>query len=559
MDRANRYESMYSKVVCFFSVTGILYSLTNGLGIGDFSSEDIWRRGVNCFFFAAVIILNGIKHVMLKRVLFSSKPHYIAGRIVEITIFVLALALLELDFWIYVISLLLIITSSLSYGTVAGLCITAFYGALQIIVNIAVRMIKEQSMLLTVISTENYVQFLFIYFIAVIFSLLCGMIYHDTYFTEQQNKRLLKELEEKYDLLSAAQQEIENHYEKVKETNHKLEESNKKLSISIGEFYTLQQVSQAISSIFEIKELLKYVNDIIIGVMGVNYSTIILYDDKRDRLTLHTTNIAHPEELTVFSENANCSALKEALCCGQPMLENFVDDEEYPFTYERDIRSMICVPLMTKTTKYGLVLVEHKYNNAFSDGNVRLLDILAQQVSIAMENAHLYQKMQELASIDGLTEVYNRLYFQQRLVKELKSAADGKYYLAIAIFDIDHFKDFNDTYGHIFGDKVIRCIAEKVKNSLSTSDIIARYGGEEFIILFPKTDIQEAYVKVENLRQQIANTVIRDELIVTSVTASFGLSCYPHHGISEMEVLRKADKALYKAKASGRNCVKIAQ
>ena len=102
---------------------------------------------------------------------------------------------------------------------------------------------------------------------------------------------LIKELEIKYSQLAIAQEEIKEQYDKLKDTTSKLEDMNKKLTGSIAEFYTLQQISKAIASIFDIKELLRYVNDIIIGVMGVNYSTIIVFDDNRNKLKLSTTNI----------------------------------------------------------------------------------------------------------------------------------------------------------------------------------------------------------------------------------------------------------------------------
>ena len=124
-----------------------------------------------------------------------------------------------------------------------------------------------------------------VYFISIgLLVILCGVIYKDNIESVEQNTVLLAQLGEKYEQLAVAQEEAKFQYEKLKETNVKLESTNKKLTSSIAEFYTLQQISQAISSIFDIKELLKYVNDIILGVMGVNNSTIILYDEKRKKL-----------------------------------------------------------------------------------------------------------------------------------------------------------------------------------------------------------------------------------------------------------------------------------
>jgi diguanylate cyclase (GGDEF)-like protein len=206
----------------------------------------------------------------------------------------------------------------------------------------------------------------------------------------------------------------------------------------------------------------------------------------------------------------------------------------------------------------GLVLIEHKLANAFDNNNLRLMNLIGRQVGIAMENAALYERMNEIATFDNLTKIYNRLSFQKKLEEEFESAKKNNYPLSLAIFDIDHFKRFNDTYGHLFGDKVLKHIAAVIKNSLRSGDIFARFGGEEFIILFPKTDIKRAAEKVESLRKKLEKTTIKDELVSASVTVSFGISCYPCFASTESELIKTADDALYCAKEAGRNCVKLA-
>ena len=375
---------------------------------------------------------------------------------------------------------------------------------------------------------------------------------------EIKNRRLMERQEEKYLRLEAAQKEIKHQYDKLKDANSKLEDTNDMLSVKVAEFYTLQQISQAISSILDIKELLKYLNDVILGVMGVDYSTIILYDEKVDHLKVQTTNISNISEMATLVDNINCEVLLDALNNGQHILENFVDSQQYVFTCGREVNSLICIPLNTKSRKLGLILVEHKYSNTFDEDNLRLLKIIAQQVGIAMENAELYQKMQELARRDGLTGVYNRQHFQERLKSEYSAAMHENYPLSLAIYDIDCFKRFNDTFGHLFGDKVLKSTVEAVSTSLRKNDIIARFGGEEFIVLFPRTSLNEAYEKVEMLRRMIAQHIIKDNLVTASVTVSFGVSCFNECALSENELLKTADDALYEAKAAGRNCTKVA-
>lgn len=318
-------------------------------------------------------------------------------------------------------------------------------------------------------------------------------------------------------------------------------------------------MSEAIGSILDINELLNFVNDVIIGVMGVNYSTILLFDQKKNRLKVQFTNITNKEELAILADNVNCKLLLDILQNEKPLIENMVDPNKYDFIQTRQIGSFMCVPLSLKSRKFGLTLIEHRNNNTFNTENLRLLTTMGKQVSMAIENAELYANLQEMATVDGLTGVYNRVYFHEKFETEFKMAEEKGYSLSLVILDIDFFKIFNDTYGHLFGDVVLKEVAQTVKNNLRGTDTIARFGGEEFVLILPRTSIQKAYEKVEFLRTKIASNVIKDNLISASVTASFGIACYPETSPNQVGLIRDADNALYKAKENGRNCIMVAQ
>jgi len=243
----------------------------------------------------------------------------------------------------------------------------------------------------------------------------------------------------------------------------------------------------------------------------------------------------------------------------KPILENEVDPDKYDFIMTREIGSFICIPLISKSRKFGLILIEHKNKNTFTEENLRLVTTICKSVSMAIENAELYANLQDLATIDGLTGVFNRVYFHQKFESEFKMAIDSGYDLTLVILDIDFFKNFNDTYGHMFGDVVLRNVAQTVKNNMRATDTVARFGGEEFVVILPRTSVQEAFEKIESLRQKIANSIVKDNLISVSITASFGIASFPAISANQIELIRDADNALYKAKDSGRNCVKIAK
>ncbi len=395
----------------------------------------------------------------------------------------------------------------------------------------------------------------------ILFALFCsvlGAVYNEYSRSEEENNILIDRLGDKYVQLEQVKKEIQTHYDKMRETNNQLEETNSRLTSSLAEFYTLQQISQAITSIFDMHELLKFVNDVIIGVMGVYHSTIALSYGPQNKLKVQVSSIFDKKDLAIVSDYINSDILKPTTDEGHSMIDNAVTPEEYPFTQGRNIKSMICVPLLAKGKVLGIVLIEHSIKDAFDNENVRLLEIISQQVSIAIENARLYQQMHDLATLDGLTGAYNRLFFQDKLEEEYKKAQEKGYDLSLILFDIDHFKKFNDTYGHLFGDLVLKTISAHIMKTLRKEDIFARYGGEEFVVLMPHTSLVQAHEKAEDLRSSIAQLTITDRVVSASVTMSAGVSTFPESASKPTELIKTADDALYEAKHDGRNLVCIA-
>jgi diguanylate cyclase (GGDEF)-like protein len=508
---------------------------------------------------AIMIVLQFLKSNLFKKGLYENKRVYYIEKAQFLIMLILIINFSDIGPWFYVGILLPIMTTSLVKGPRSGFLL--FAGSLTVHLSVFI-INRVPAVIRGAIPGTDFrigiviiaVQYL-MYFIITTFS---GQMYNFGIEYEIQNKSIIEQFEERCMKLEASRDEMMKQYEKIVSNSGILEESNKKLSKSIAEFYTLHQISQAIGSVLDVKELLKRLNDIILGVMGVSCSTIILYDSGIERLKVHTTNISNINELATVTDNINNGVLTEALNEGYNILENNVDCSKYAFTHGRDIKSLICIPLITGTRKYGLVLVEHKFEKAFDADSVRFLSIIAQQVGIVMENAELYYKMRELARRDGLTDVYNRQYFQEILEDEFKNAKRENYPLSLAIFDIDYFKKFNDLYGHMFGDKVLISIIKTIKPILRKNDIIARYGGEEFIILFPRTNLNEAYEKVETLRQIISSHVVEESGVSVSITASFGISSFDECALTEKDLIRTADDALYEAKSAGRNCVVMA-
>lgn len=183
--------------------------------------------------------------------------------------------------------------------------------------------------------------------------------------------------------------------------------------------------------------------------------------------------------------------------------------------------------------------------------------ILSQQFLLGIKRALLYKKIQELAITDSLTKVFSRRYLLERLDEEIERSGKFKYSLSFLMLDIDHFKEYNDRYGHLVGDAILKEVANLIKEGIRQIDLVGRYGGEEFSIILAETGRDQASFIAERIRQAIEsrNISVYDENL--KVTVSIGISVLSDSYKTASTLIDTADKALYQAKEAGRNKVCI--
>jgi len=170
------------------------------------------------------------------------------------------------------------------------------------------------------------------------------------------------------------------------------------------------------------------------------------------------------------------------------------------------------------------------------------------------------RRLEELSNTDGLTKLYNRRYFMELMELEFQRAHRYQSKFGYVMMDIDHFKEFNDNYGHLLGDRILYEIAQILQENLRVNDVVGRYGGEEFALFMPETDLKGALVVAERYRKRVEDFVLVGEGKKFKVTISLGVACYPHPGINSVDdLIRLADNALYKAKRNGRNRVEVVE
>ena len=229
-----------------------------------------------------------------------------------------------------------------------------------------------------------------------------------------------------------------------------------------------------------------------------------------------------------------------------------------PAEFQRLIQThtVILVPIHAKGKPIGLLVVESAPGQPV-DRNMKLfLSTLASQAGLAIENASLYEKTRQLSITDGLTEIYNYRYFRERLTSELARAKRYSDTLGLLIIDIDHFKRFNDDYGHLLGDEVLRKVASIISANTRDVDVVARYGGEEFGVILSEADVDTIMAYAERIRAAVeAFSLSLAAGTKIGVTVSLGVAVSIGGEIEDRDLISRADQALYSAKDMGRNRV----
>lgn len=228
---------------------------------------------------------------------------------------------------------------------------------------------------------------------------------------------------------------------------------------------------------------------------------------------------------------------------------SFADTE--PLENNSNEYSIFKVNAASQKIKYFLI---HDFGKADRDK----ITVMLNQLGLFLKRSRLYSEIQELSITDSLTGTYVRRYFLQRFKEELMRSERNGLALSFLLIDVDNFKAYNDTYGHLAGDAVLKEVAQLMKSSLRQIDMCARYGGEEFCLMLPETAKENAYVAAERIRANVESAIVKVYNESLNCTISVGASSYPKDGEQLNLLIDKADKALYKAKAQGKNRVCMA-
>lgn len=226
----------------------------------------------------------------------------------------------------------------------------------------------------------------------------------------------------------------------------------------------------------------------------------------------------------------------------------------------------ICIPLIAQGEPIGLLHLQiEKEQSASPDIEITesrqlLITTITEHISLSLYNMKLRETLKYQAIRDPLTGLFNRRYMEETLEREMQRARRKETTVGLIMFDIDHFKRFNDTFGHAAGDTMLREIASFIKSNIRAEDIASRYGGEEFLITMPDATLKITKERAERLRQEVKKLEVKHRSQpLGAVTLSFGVSAFPKHAQKGEALIKAADKALYRAKAEGRDKVVVAE
>ena len=310
--------------------------------------------------------------------------------------------------------------------------------------------------------------------------------------------------------------------------------------------------------------------DILISTLSSNVYTLIsnstgvalfyLVDNQYQKLTL-VYSIKDDSDLVVLSKEGDIFDQWVLRHSSQLIIENLKNDFRFDADSMnsqelRSVLSLISSPLISNNSLLGLLRLESKKTGFFNQDDLRFLSLVADLGAVALENSLLFQKTQDLAIHDDLTSLYTRGYFIDRLREETRRCQRLDQHLSLMMIDIDFFKQYNDKFGHIVGDMVLKKVGVLLKDELSEfNPLLCRFGGEEFLVMLSGIDKKKSLTIAEGLRQRIQNEKIILRRQDTHITVSIGVASLPLDTKDEDELVQKADKAMYAAKGKGRNQV----
>ncbi|MDO8603623.1 MAG: sensor domain-containing diguanylate cyclase [Candidatus Omnitrophota bacterium] len=358
---------------------------------------------------------------------------------------------------------------------------------------------------------------------------------------------------------------VETRIEEIKENINVLEDEHnkhKKEAVSLEKkeerYNALKDAVCVLSSTLTLDDVTKKIMDSAFNIVGKSESGLLfLVDTRKQELNLALSkNGTNSEKIkTKNGDILDDWVFKQRQCfLVEDIRRDFRFNADELSRCERNFRSVISCPLTEGNKVIGILRLESPKPYNYTTEDLRLLDIICDIGAVSLQNSILYKQTMDLAIRDGLTGLYLRRYFVERLKEELSRSLRNNSNCSFLMIDIDNFKNYNDEYGHTAGDMVLKVISKKLLNFVD-SGIACRYGGEEFAILLPDASKKDALRVADNIRKAVKKEDIELRKVKTHVTISIGVTSFPEDAKVQDELIMRSDERLYKAKREGKDRV----
>jgi len=352
--------------------------------------------------------------------------------------------------------------------------------------------------------------------------------------------------------------------EKVVEEKNTLSEGIEKdraqtdsLELKFERYEALKNVAEHLTDISSQEKITSFLTQKSFEIVGKSTRSLI-YLVNPDNQELVLTYSKKPDDFPRIKTKKGDRFDKWVIRQNQPLI---VLDATRDFRFSQDdialdeinFKSLIAVPMVSHNKLIGLLRLDSQNSNMYNPDDLRLLDYIGDLGAVALHNSILYQRTNELAIRDGLTNLFVHRYFMDRLSLELQRALKKEHQLSLLMIDIDYFKDYNDKYGHIAGDILLKHLSSLLTSIVGKAHIVARYGGEEFAIILFGEDKETTKNIAEKIRASVEKEPFSLRREKTHATVSIGAAIFPDDAKTREDLLRAADQNLYRAKKEGRN------
>ena len=336
----------------------------------------------------------------------------------------------------------------------------------------------------------------------------------------------------------------------------------------LDRFAAIAELTKAITPIRGYDALLQSILDKSAELLRAEQGSLMLLDQETDGLLLEAKKGAVDGLTDKMRIPRGVGIAGKVVELGEPLLvENLENDPRIRQKNRRHYktRSFVSVPLKIGDRTIGVLNLSDKTTGeVFNEEDLRLVQSFASHAAVVLERNVLYdqaERLKKLSITDPLTGLLNRRYLEERLEEEISRSSRHARRVSLMMLDIDGFKTYNDTFGHIAGDTLLKLIAESIMNSVRTMDIVSRFGGDEFIVILPETDALLASQIAERIRSEVERLAVPPRSTVErgtkTATVSIGIASYPNNGDTIEVLLEQVDKALYLAKMQGKNRIEV--